>query len=218
MLVFGDGSSTGSVGGGELESRVREEALVALTDRQPRLMSYSLLNPGTGDPGVCGGTVEIYVEPFMPKSTVYVIGCGHVGKAVTELATWLDYRVVVWDDRNELIDELDDSVIAMSGDIEVALGEIPIDEHTRVVMVTRNVGLDAEILPHVLASPTPSVGLMGSKRRWSTTRDQLIKAGIDKALLAKVHTPIGVELGAETPAEIAVSIMAEVVAAERGSI
>ena len=217
MLVYPDGATSGTVGGGEMEARVVTEALDALAARRPRRLSYSLLDPRSGDPGVCGGEVELYLEPHMPQTTVYVIGIGHVGRAVVELADWLGYRVVAWDDRAELTDGIDGADQVLTGTIAEALAAAPPDEHSRVVMVTRNVDLDVEILPALLGTPVPTIGLMGSNRRWSTTRKRLVEAGIAEADLDRVHSPIGVEIAAETPAEIAVSILAEVIGHERGS-
>ena len=208
MLVYADGSTSGSVGGGEMEARVVREAMDVLAERRPRRLSYSLLDPRTGDPGVCGGEVELYLEPHMPQTTVYVIGVGHVGRAVVELADWLGYRVVAWDDRAELTDELDGADVVLTGTIADALAAEPPDEHSRVVMVTRNVDLDVEILPALLATPVPTIGLMGSNRRWSTTRQRLVDAGVSNDDLNRVHSPIGVE--------IAVSILAQVIGLERG--
>ncbi len=216
MLVFADGSTSGSIGGGEMEARVIAEALDVLVERRPRRLSYSLLDPRTGDPGVCGGEVELYLEPHMPQTTVYVIGIGHVGRAVVELADWLGYRVIAWDDRAELTDDLDGADEVLTGTIAEALATAPPDAHSRVVMVTRNVDLDVEILPALLATPVPTIGLMGSNRRWSTTRQRLLDAGVDEGELARVRSPIGIEIAAETPAEIAVSILAQVIGQERG--
>ena len=216
MLVYADGSTSGSVGGGEMEARVVREAMDVLAERRPRRLSYSLLDPRTGDPGVCGGEVELYLEPHMPQTTVYVIGVGHVGRAVVELADWLGYRVLAWDDRAALTDELDGADVVLTGTIADALAAEPPDEHSRVVMVTRNVDLDVEILPALLATPVPTIGLMGSNRRWSTTRQRLVDAGVSDDDLDRVHSPIGVEIAAETPAEIAVSILAQVIGLERG--
>ncbi len=213
MLVYVDGTTSGTVGGGEMEARTIAECLDALTVGKPRRLSYALVDPTSGDPGVCGGEVEIYVEPYMPQRTLFVIGAGHVGAAVAHLATWLGHRVVVWDDREgiaETIDDLDDAVV-LGGSLAQALETEPIDEHTQVVMVTRNVALDVEILPHVLATKSPYIGLMGSNRRWETTRAQLVEAGHSDEELDRVVSPIGLEIHAETPAEIAVSIMAEII-------
>lgn len=215
MLVYADGTTSGTIGGGEMEARVVIEAQQALAAGRPRRLSYALVDPGAGDPGVCGGEVDLYLEPHMPQTTIYLVGAGHVGRAVAELATWLGYRVVVWDDREDQLDGLDGVDAALSGPITDAVAAQPVDAHTRIVMVTRNVGLDLEILPALLATPAPYIGLMGSNRRWSTTRQKLAEAGVAEADLDRVHSPIGVEISAETPAEIAVSILAEVIAHER---
>ena len=102
MIVYQDGHIFGTVGGGELENRVLAIALEAIQDGKPRLLAFNLADPQRGDPGVCGGQVEVYVEPILPKPTLVVVGAGHVGKAVAHLAHWLGFRVVVSDDRSEL--------------------------------------------------------------------------------------------------------------------
>ena len=216
MLIYADGTTSGTIGGGEMEARVVREAVEAMTIRRPRRLTYSLVDPGAGDPGVCGGEVELYLEPLMPQTTIYVIGVGHVGQAVVELAAWLGYRVVAWDDRVELIETLKAADAMVTGPIGDALATEPIDAQTVVVMVTRNVGLDAEILPVLLTTPTPYIGLMGSNRRWDTTRRRLREAGVAEADLDRVHSPIGVEISAETPSEIAVSILAEIISRGHG--
>src|SRR5512146_515333 len=101
MLVLPDGSIQGTVGGGELENRVIQEALAALKDGRSRLLEYSLVDPARGDVGVCGGQVEVFVEPLLPPPTVVIVGGGHVGKAVAHLAKWLGFHVAVCDDRPE---------------------------------------------------------------------------------------------------------------------
>ncbi len=217
MLVYADGSTSGTIGGGEMEARAVRESLDALAERRPRRITYSLLDPGRGDPGVCGGEVELYLEPHMPATTIFVVGVGHVGEAVVELASWLGYHVIAWDDRDQRAESVDGAAVTLTGPIAEALAAHPVDERTRIVMVTRNVDLDTEILPALLATPAPYIGVMGSTRRWETTRRRLREAGVDEADLARVRSPVGVEIAAETPAEIAVSIMAEVIGHERGS-
>jgi len=219
MLIYRDRSISGSVGGGEMESRVVDQSLEAMTDGTPRRLCYDLVDPSTGDPGVCGGTVEIYIEPYMPKPTVFVVGAGHVGQAVVELGCWLGLSVVVWDDRSDLINSIklptgvdSSQVITVDGPLADAIAANPIDEYTSVVMVTRNVALDVEILPHILGTPAPYVGLMGSKRRWDTTRTKLADLGYDDVVLDRITAPIGIEIHAETPQEIAVSILSQVIA------
>lgn len=217
MLVLADGRTVGSIGGGEMEARVVREASDALVDRMPRLRTYDLVDPATGDAGVCGGTATIYVEPCMPTATVYVIGCGHVGKAVADLAHWSGFRVVVWDDRSDLVspEVVPNADACLTGSIADALAAEPITTETHVVVVTRNISLDRSILPPLLAGGARTFGIMGSVRRWSTTRAQLAADGVPADQLDCVRNPIGLELNAETPEEIAVSIIAEIVRTRR---
>jgi xanthine dehydrogenase accessory factor len=217
MLVYEDGRISGTIGGGEMESRVIEEAQAALNTGQPRLLTYALVAPDRGDPGVCGGEVEIYLEPYLPPATVYVIGCGHVGQAVAHLAHWLGFRVVVNDDRPELAspDVIPNANAYVPGPFTEVLARQPLTRSSYVVLVTRNVKVDLEILPHLVDTPAPYVGVMGSQRRWAHTRQLLQERGLTDAQLAVFHSPIGLELQAETPEEIAVSIMAEIIKARR---
>lgn len=101
MLVYQDGHILGTVGGGELENRVLVEALASLKDGKARLLAYSMVDPDRGDPGVCGGQVEVFVEPILPPPMLVIIGGGHVGKAMAHLAKWLGFRVGISDDRLE---------------------------------------------------------------------------------------------------------------------
>lgn len=217
MVVLADGRTAGSVGGGEMESRVIRDALAAIADGVPRTLTFALVDPSSGDPGVCGGEVDLYLEPHMPDPTVYVIGCGHVGQAVVALAHWMGFRVVAVDDRPEMADPavlpLADTVVC--GSVTEAVEQVPVGPNTDVVLVTRNVGVDLAALPVLLAAGARSVGVMGSKRRWATTRAKLEAEGVDPAALDTVRSPIGLEVGAETPEEIALSILAEIVASRR---
>lgn len=211
MVVYEDGTISGTIGGGEMESRVVAEARSAMIDGSPRRVQYRLVDPADGDPGVCGGDVEVYVEPYLKRPTVFIVGGGHVGRAVAELASWSGFDPVIWDDRTEVLDDIGSRTV--SGDIATAVASLELDERAAIVVVTRNVAIDAEIMPVLLACPSSYVGIMGSRRRWDTTRALLESAGTSVAQLDRVHSPIGVEIGAETPQEIAVSIMAEVIAA-----
>jgi len=218
MLVYGDGRTLGTIGGGEMEARVVAAAAEALRDGRTRLVPYSLVDPQRGDPGVCGGQVEIYVEPYVALPTLYVLGCGHVGRALVSLGHWLGYRVVAWDDRPELAtaDNVPDADARLSGPLAEALAAQPIDARTYVAVVTRNVGLDRELLPQLLATPAAFIGVMGSRRRWQETRRQLLADGLPAERLTGVNAPIGLEINAESPAEIAVSIIAQIIMAQRG--
>lgn len=218
MLVFADGHFAGTVGGGEVESRVMREALESLKDGQPRLLSYDMVNPQEGDPGVCGGQLEVYVEPIIPKPTLLIVGGGHVGRALAYLARWLNFRVAVSDDRVEFCTP------EANPDAEVfypvPMAQIPekmkITPQTYIVLTTRGVSVDIEGLPELINSPAPYIGVIGSKRRWMLTRKTLEERGVPAAALDRVVSPIGLELNAETPEEIAVSIMSEIIMLRNG--
>lgn len=213
MLVYPDGTITGTVGGGELENRVINEALQAISDGRARMLEYHMADPKRGDPGVCGGQVEVYVEPIRPKPTILLIGAGHVGKAVVQLAHWLGYYVAVNDDRPGFCtpEVMPDADVY----IPTPMAEIPahfeITPYTYMILTTRGVNVDVEGLPALLDQPAAFIGVIGSTRRWATAQKQMIEKGVPKEKLARVRSPIGLELNAETPQEIAVSIMAEII-------
>jgi xanthine dehydrogenase accessory factor len=217
MLVYEGADQTGTIGGGELEARVVEEALDVLRTGKTHLETYALVDPEQGDPGVCGGELTVYFEPYMPPHTVFVIGAGHVGAAVVDLAHWLGYHTVVNDDRAERVKEdvvpnADERIV---GSIADALAAVTVTPTTSVVVVSRSVDLDVEAIPLLLDTTAGYIGVMGSTRRWNTTRRQLIENGLDEAALDRVHVPIGIEIGAETVEEIAVSIMSEIISQTR---
>ncbi len=218
MLVYPDGRIVGSVGGGELENRVIAEAIQSLQDGHTRLLEYNMADPQRGDPGVCGGQVEVFVEPILPKPTVLVVGMGHVGKAVAHLAHWLGYRVIASDDRLEFCNP------QASPDADeylpVTMQEIPertqITPWTYIVLTTRGVNVDVPGLPALLETPAAYLGIIGSKRRWATTRKQLLENGVPEEKINRARSPMGLELNAETPEEIAVSILAEIIMLNNG--
>ena len=212
MLVYPDGHILGTVGGGELENRVRKEALASLQDGQPRLLSYNMTDPSRGDAGVCGGQVEVFVESILPAPMVVVAGGGHVGKAVAHLAKWLGFRVVVSDDRPEFCTP--ESNPDADEFYPVPMAELPlhlkITRQTVLILTTRGNNVDIAGLPALLESQAGYIGVIGSRKRWSETVKGLNETGISDEQLKRIHSPIGLEIGAETPEEIAVSIMAEV--------
>ncbi len=212
MLIYENGRTSGTIGGGEMEARVVQEAAEVLKDNQPRVIPYSLVSPEQGDPGVCGGEMEIYLEPYLPPVTLLIVGCGHVGRALAHLGQWLGYRVVVTDDREDLVTPhlIPHADLYLPGNIEDAIKTSPITMNTFITLVTRNVMVDRVVLPLLLNSPAPYIGVMGSKRRWQETQKLLLADGISKDALQRVHSPIGLELNAETPAEIALSILSEI--------
>jgi xanthine dehydrogenase accessory factor len=213
MLVYPDGSFIGSGGGGEVENRVIANALEALREGGPRMLEYSMLDPSRGDPGICGGQLEIFVEPIVPPPLLVVIGSGHVGKEVARLGRWLGFRVAVSDDRPGFCTP--GAVPDADMYYPVSIVELPqrleIDSRTWLVLTTRGLDVDVLGLPALLDSEAAYIGVIGSRRRWAATRSKLLEAGVSPEKLDRVHSPIGLRINAETAAEIALSIMAEIV-------
>lgn len=219
MVVRADGTIVGTVGGGAMEARVVEESLAALADGESRIRSYTLNSLDDGDPGICGGTAQMFIEPVSPAPTLLVIGGGHVGKALAELGKWSGYRVVLNDDRPaycnpEYAPGLDEYVISSPAEV---VNAVKIDRHTYIAAVTRGLPVDLDLIPALLATPAPYIGLIGSRRRWALTVKALGEQHhLEDAQLNRIHAPIGLELQAETPKEIALSILAEIVMIRRG--
>ncbi len=219
MLVFADGSIVGSVGGGEMELRIITTAKEVLADGQARYIDMTLSNDKRGDPMICGGEMEIFVEPLITTPTLVVVGAGHIGAAVAQLGKTLGFHVVVLDDRPEFVtpENMPYADERIAGDIVAKIRDLNITPRTFIVLVTRAHTLDTALLNAIVDKPAAYIGMLGSKRRVITVVDNLKKQGVSEAALARVHAPIGVEIHAETPQEIAVSIMAEIIAVRRGN-
>jgi xanthine dehydrogenase accessory factor len=167
---------------------------------------------------VCGGNVEIYVEPHPAPNTLFILGCGHVGRSLATLGRWLGFRVIAWDDRPDLAtrENMPDADVLLSGTPADLFAAYPIDQRSFLAFVTRNVNVDREIFPLVLDSPAAYIGAIGSRRRWQETKRLLLADVVPADKLARVVSPIGLEINAESPNEIAVSIMAQIIMVQRG--
>lgn len=218
MLIWSDGHTLGTIGGGAVEARVVQEGLAALIDGQTRITAYTLSDLAAGDAGLCGGTLELFIEPLFSAPVLLVIGCGHVGKALAELGRWLGYRVILSDDRPEFCNPA--HIPNMAGYVVCPPDAVPqqvtITRQTCIAAVTRGLPVDVHLIPALLATDAAYIGLIGSRRRWSLTIKALAEQGVNRDQLARLHAPIGLELQAETPQEIALSIMAEITMIRRG--
>jgi xanthine dehydrogenase accessory factor len=213
MLVYSNGRFEGTVGGGEVENRVLAEALNSFKDGKTRFLTYDMIDPERGDAGICGGVVTVFVEPFLELPTIVVVGAGHVGRPIVHLAKWLGFRVVVSDDRAELCtpEETPGGDVYLPVPMSQLPQEMALDVRTYMVLVTRGAEVDIEGLPALLETDVPYIGLIGSKRRWAHTQEKLLENGISQEALARIKSPIGIFIHAETPNEIAVNILAEII-------
>ena len=213
-LVLETGKVIGTIGGGIIESKVVTIAKDVIRDKQPRLLSYDLSGMNVkGATPLCGGSIKVFVEPISNTDSVIVFGAGHIGKILAKILNLVDFRVIVIDDRKDYANQKNfptaDRIIVSES--KKAFGKIVVDDSTFIIITTRGHTIDREIIEWALSTSAKYIGMIGSTRKFDLFSEDLLKKGITKKQLAKVHTPIGLEIHAKTPAEIAVSIVAEMV-------
>lgn len=217
MIVFSDGTTLGTVGGGEMEGRVIQEALSAIQTGQPHLVYYSYRGTEERSGKKNVGENEVFIDIIKPENELLIVGAGHVGQAVAELGAFLGMNCVVVDHRPEFanLQRFAHASRIIVDDIVQSLRHYPITQQTYIVIVTRG-DLDTEVLGEVIHSPAAYIGLIGSRRKTEHVFDEMRKMGVEQNLLDRIHAPIGLGIGAETPEEIAVSILGQVIAVIHG--
>ncbi len=221
MLIYPDGKILGSVGGGIVEVKVISKALEAIKNQEPDQFEFKLMECDgvmTDDQPICGGSMEVFIEPITVNPKLYIMGAGHVGQALARIGKIAGFRVVVVDDRKEFIDKekLSDSDEVRLLDFKKVADEIIVNQSSYIVIVTRGHQYDENVLKAFIKSKAAYIGMIGSKRKVNEVFQSLINAGIEKEFIDRVHAPIGLDIGAQTPSEIAVSIMAEIIAHKYG--
>jgi len=214
MLVRGDGSLLGSVGGGRVEKEAVEAALTALADETPRLLEFTL----TEENGfACGGSMSVYIEPQGHRPLLVMFGAGHVGRAVTSLAHGCGFRVVVVDERPECAIEAllpgADQVICLP--VQEACGRLQPGAEDYVIIATPGHHGDFDAVRGCLATRAGFIGLLGSRRKRETLLKILEDEGFAAEQRERVITPVGLDIGARTPEELAVSIIGQLIARRR---
>jgi len=215
MIVYADGRTLGSVGGGAIESETIERARALLGGSEPVLLSFDLGN----DVGMtCGGRMDIFLEPIARGPSALVVGGGHVGQAVAGVAKRAGFRVTVVDDRAEIVSEerFPFADRRLVGGTELLRSEIEVDGSTFVVVVTRGHRLDQEREKELLVSRPKYIGMIGSLEKVRASFDALEAQGVSRSELDWIHAPIGLDIGAQTPEEIGVAVVAEMIAVRRG--
>lgn len=214
MVILEDGSTFGSIGGDCAERAVVDEALKVLDKDKPKTLSIPLEEEEKGGVGMkCGGEIEVSIEVVRPSPKLVITGAGRIATSVAELAEKMGFSITVVDPFAKTKD-FPDSVEIISEPVEQGLSDVEITPNTYVVIITRHKD-DIPSLKAVLDKGAAYIGLMGSKSRVKAQLKELAKEGFSDEELSQVHAPIGLDIGAETPEEIAVSIMAEVIREKR---
>lgn len=209
MIIRSNGELVGTVGGGSIEKIVAEEALKLMGTSSPAIIRHNLKDIGME----CGGGMSVFLEPINPMAQLFIFGAGHIGAVLSQIAKLLDFNVTVIDNRAEFADHeklpWTDSVIA--DDYSAAIERLPFSPNTYVVILTHKHGHDFEVLEKCIAKPHCYVGMIGSKKKVATCMQQLRDKGVSEDTIKSINAPVGIDISANTPAEIAVSIVAEIV-------
>jgi len=218
MLVRDDGSIAGTIGGGCVEAEVWQAAREVMEEEKPRTLTFNLNNNPKYDTGlVCGGTLEIFIEPVLPPALLYIFGAGHVAFNLYKVAMIAGFDVIVVDDRESYAnrERFPDAREVIAADFDGVTGRLHVPESAYVVIVTRGHRDDMRVLRWALNLNARYLGMIGSQRKTISIYKELEKEGISPEKFANVHAPVGLEIGAVTPEEIAVAIVAEMIAVRR---
>lgn len=217
MLVKPDGSIFGTVGGGGVEHLSIKKALEVIKEGKP--IRYHISLTPEKDPGMlCGGEMEVFIEPVLSAPTVYIFGGGHISRTLSKMAKLAGFRVAVIDDRPEFAnaENFPEADIVMAEDIAEAFSKLKIDRTGYIVIVTRGHKSDEAVLEQALKTPAKYIGMIGSKTKVKAIFDHMREKGFTEDSISNVHAPIGLQIGAETPEEISISILAEIIKVRRG--
>lgn len=219
MVVGKDGLIAGTIGGGVTEAKVIEEVKQSLKEGKGKLLTYHLTKEQAAlDEGaICGGDMKVFIDILQPKEEVLIFGAGHIAVCVSKLSKIVGFKVTVIDDRKEFAnqDRFPETDEIIAEEIEKALAHLEITPSTYIIVVTRGHLKDEEVLASVVRSNAAYIGMIGSREKNATVFQHLGEQGISARELKKVHAPIGMDIGAQTPEEIAVSIIAEIIQVRR---
>jgi xanthine dehydrogenase accessory factor len=218
LLVREDGSMLGTIGGGCVEGEVWNVAREVIETEKPRHLHFSLGQDAAYDNGlICGGQLDVFVEPVIPQPTAIIFGAGHISKSLCKVAGLAGFRTVVIDDREQFANRgrFPDADEIFSDEYETIFPKLEVNETTYLIIVTRGHRDDMRVLQWAVRTPARYVAMIGSKRKVISVIKELEKEGIPPSAFERIFAPMGFEIGAVTPEEIAVSVVAEMIAMRR---
>lgn len=217
MLIKNDGTFIGSIGGGGVEHQIRNKAIEVMKSGEPQIVHFDLSGKESMAQMICGGQMDIFLEPILPPETLYLCGAGHISQTTALIGKMLGFRVVVIDPRPEFnnIDRFPDADSLIVEDYAIAIPKLDIDENSYIIIYTPGHILDEQCLYFATGTKAKYIGMIGSKKKVKEIKERLLQKGVSQQQLDRVYAPIGLEIGAETPEEIAISILAEIIKVKR---
>lgn len=218
MLIRDDGSMVGTIGGGCTEAEVWQAAREVMETEKARMLDFSLNQQAAYDNGlICGGQLNVYVEPVLPIPTAFIFGGGHISKSLSKVAAISGFRTVVVDDREQYAnaERFPEAAEVYAEDYEKVFERLKINSSSHIIIVTRGHKDDMRVLELAARTEARYIGMIGSKRKTIEVVKQLIGSGTPIEKLQNVHAPMGLDIGAISPEEIAVAVVAEMIHARR---
>ena len=220
MLIRQDGSMVGTIGGGCTEAEVWQAARDVIETEKPRMLQFNLGQEAAYDNGlICGGQLNVYVEPVLPVPKALIFGAGHISKSLSKVATLAGFATTVIDNRDSYAnrDRFPEASEVIAAEYEDVFPTLPCNDATYVIIVTRGHKDDMRVLRWAVAQPLRYVGMIGSKRKTIEVAKHLLAEGIALEKLSQIHAPMGLDIGAVTPEEIAVAVVGEMIRRRRNS-
>lgn len=214
MLIREDGSMVGTIGGGCTEAEVWQAAREVIASERPKMLSFNLGQDAAYDQGlICGGQLNVYVEPVLPLPTAFIFGAGHISKSLSKIATLSGFRSVVVDNRDNYANQerFPEASAVYAQEYEDVFDKLPVNEASYFVIVTRGHKDDMRVLRWAVEQPVRYIGMIGSKRKTIEVAKQLVDEGVALEKLSRIHAPMGFDVGAVTPEEIAVAVVGEMI-------
>ena len=220
MLIREDGTMVGTIGGGCTEAEVWQAARDVMDAEKPRMLQFHLGQDAAYDNGlICGGQLNVYVEPVLPIPRALIFGAGHISKSLSKVATLAGFATTVIDNRETYANQerFPEAAEVIAAEYEEVFPQLPANDSTYVIIVTRGHRDDMRVLRWAVSQPLRYIGMIGSKRKTIEVAKHLRREGILAESLAGVHAPMGLDIGAVTPEEIAVAVVAEMIRRRRHS-
>lgn len=220
LVVREDGSMAGTIGGGCVEADVWTAAREVIQTEKPQRLTFNLGQDAAYDNGlICGGQLEVFIEPVLPVPRAYVFGAGHISRSLSKALALAGFAPVVVDDRESFAsrERFPDAVEVHAAEYEEAFPRLGIGENGYVIIVTRGHRDDMRVLKLAISTPARYIAMIGSKRKVIGVIRELVKEGVPRSAFERLHAPMGLNIGAVSPEEIAISVAAEMIAVRRNA-